>query len=248
MSTRHGQSMETKVAFITGSGRRLGRRIAYALADAGYDIVLHAHDSEAGMAEAADTIARKGRSVSRFRADLGSVEEIRRMCGELLAAVPRLDLLVNNAGVFPDAPFDEITEELWDRTLNVNLRAMFFITQALAPALRRANGSVVNLASAGAFQPWRGRLPYNVSKAGVVMLTRALARELAPEVRVNAIAPGIVLVPGEEDRTHIPVERIPLRRYGSVEDLAASVLFLAEGAPYTTGTVLRLDGGGTTAK
>lgn len=232
-----------KRVFITGSGRRLGRQLAYAFADKGYDLILHANKSLDELREAESRIRGNGRDVFSVTGDLRSVEEIRRMAGEIRERVSRLDVLVNNAGVFPTASFDEVTEEIWDDTLGINTKSQFFMTQALAPLLRAARGCVINFASAGAFEPWNSHIPYNVSKAGVVMLTRAMAKALAPEVRVNAVAPGIIIVPGEETIDHIPATRFPMQRYGTPDDLSAAVLFLAEGTDYITGHVLPVTGG-----
>ena len=234
-----------KVAFITGSGRRLGRQMAYALADAGYDIVLHAHKSLEGMAEAREIIRQKGRRVWTFAGDLARIEDIRNIGRMLYRELPFLDVLVNNAGVFPEATFENITPEIWDSTQAINTRAMFFLTQECAALLRTREGCVINMASAGGFQAWTKHIPYNVSKAGVVMLTKVLAKALAPGVRVNAIAPGIILVPGEEEAAaQIPADRIPLQRYGSIEDLTLAVMYLIE-ANYLTGHILPVDGGST---
>ncbi len=229
--------------FITGSGRRLGRQLALAFAERGYDVVLHAFGSADGLPETEQRIRGLGRDVFSVRGDLRRVADIRRMAEEIARRCARLDVLVNNAGVFPTAAFEDVSEELWDDTLAVNAKSQFFMTQALLPLLRAAKGCVVNLASAGAFEPWRDHLPYNVSKAAVVMLTRAMAKALAPDVRVNAVAPGIIIVPGEESIDHIPASRFPMQRYGTPEDLAAAVLFLAEGTSYVTGHILPVTGG-----
>jgi NAD(P)-dependent dehydrogenase (short-subunit alcohol dehydrogenase family) len=231
-----------KVVFITGSGRRLGRQLAYAFADAGYDVVLHAHSSVEGMKEAAERISASGKKVFCVQGDLAGVPEIRRIAEEVLNATPRLDVLVNNAGIFPVVSFEETTEELWDQTLNVNTRSMFFLTQALAPALRSARGNVVNIASLGGLQAWKSSVPYSVSKAGVIMLTRSLAKILAPDICVNALAPGVITIQGEEQHERISPERIPMQKYGTVRDLADAALFLAA-TRYITGHILPVDGG-----
>jgi pteridine reductase len=232
--------------FITGSGRRLGRQLAYAFADRGYDIILHANDSVDGLREAESRIRGLGRDVFSVRGDLRSVTEIRRIADEITLNVPTLDVLVNNAGVFPTASFEEVSEEMWDLALDVNTKSQFFMAQALIPLLRASKGSIVNFASAGGFEPWLNHIPYNVSKAGVIMLTRAMAKALAPDVRVNAVAPGVILVPGEEVIDHIPASRFPMRRYGTPRDLADAVFFLTEGTSYITGHVLPVTGGAIT--
>ncbi|PLX31896.1 MAG: short-chain dehydrogenase [Ignavibacteria bacterium] len=208
--------------------------------------MLHARHSVEGMAQAAEEIRDRGRRVWTVSGDLSSVPEIHRIANEVKESIGRLDVLVNNAGVFPTAGFEDVTEEIWDSTLNTNTRSQFFLTQALVPLLRVAQGCVVNLASAGGYEPWRTHIPYNVSKAGVIMLTRALAKELAPEIRVNAVAPGVIIVPGEETIDHIPETRFPMQRYGTPKDLADAVLFLAEGTSYITGHVLPVAGGSLT--
>jgi NAD(P)-dependent dehydrogenase (short-subunit alcohol dehydrogenase family) len=231
------------IALITGSGRRLGRQLAYAFADAGYDIILHAHASVDGLAEAERVLGGKGVRVFTLRGDLRSMDEIRSMATETATFTDRLDVLVNNAGVFPEASIEDVTEEMWDLAQDVNTKALFFLTQALLSPLRAAGGNVVNILSAGGFEPWKKHIPYNVSKAGAVMLTRALAKALAPRVRVNGIAPGVILIPGEEERDHIPADRFPMQRYGTPRDVAEAALFLATSASYITGHIIPVTGG-----
>ncbi len=238
--------METRnrTAFITGSGRRLGRRIALALAADGWDIVLHAHTSTDGIRRTADALRAAGTRVHAVRADLSSADEALRAGHEAVAAFGVLDLLVNNAAIFPTRAFMDVDPALWDSVMNTNLRQVFFVTQACAPALRAAGGSVVNIASAGGMQPWITHIPYNVSKAGVLMLTRALAKELAPDVRVNAIAPGIVLMDGEEaGPPALPEDRVPLHRHATAEDITSIIRFLTTDGRQFTGHVFSPDGG-----
>ncbi|MBI5648472.1 MAG: SDR family oxidoreductase [Ignavibacteriae bacterium] len=236
-------STETRIACVTGSGRRLGRSLALALAEAGYDIVLHANTSTDALADIAAQIETLGRRVWTVHGDLSSIDDIRGIADEIRSSVPRLDLLVNNAGVFPVARFEDVTPEQWDLAQIVNTRAVFFLTQACAPMLRATHGAVVNIASGGAFAPWVTHIPYNVSKAGQVMLTRALAKALAPDVRVNAVAPGIILFPDEDEAQTVAAERIPMQRYATPADIASAVLFLAQGSQYITGHTLPVDGG-----
>ncbi len=233
----------SRQVFITGSGRRLGRQLAYAFAEKGYDIILHANDSVSGLREAEAAIRDMGRDVFSVQGDLRDVRQISRMGETIAERTSSLDVLVNNAGVFPTAAFENVTEEIWDQALDINTKSQFFMTQALTPLLRAAKGCVVNIASAGGFEPWLDHIPYNVSKAGVIMLTRALAKALAPDVRVNAVAPGVILVPGEEVLDHIPATRFPMQRYGTPKDFTDAVFFLTEGTSYITGHVLPVTGG-----
>ncbi len=232
-----------RIACVTGSGRRLGRQIALALAGAGYDVVVHANATRAGMERTADDIRGLGRRAWCMPADLRDVDALRALAAQIGDVCGRLDLLVNNAGVFPEAAFDEVTPEIWSLAMDVNARAAFFLTQACAPLLRTSRGAVVNIASMGGFHPWKRYLPYNISKAALVMVTRGLAVELAPDVRVNAVAPGIIYVPGEEEGEPPAAARFPLQRIGTPADLTAAVLFLASDAAYITGHVLPVDGG-----
>jgi pteridine reductase len=230
------------IAFVTGSGRRLGRQLAYAFAEAGYDVVLHAHRSIDGMREAADAIKTAGREAWTVEGDLSRADEIARIAGEVRDIAPRLDVLVNNAGAFPQTTFENITEADWDTAVDINAKSQFFLTRACAPMLESAGGNVVNIVSAGAFEAWKNHIPYNISKAAAVMVTKALAKALAPGIRVNGVAPGIILVPGEETRDPVPESRIPLQRHGMPADLAEAALFLAR-TRYITGHILPVDGG-----
>ena len=233
-----------KIAMVTGAGKRLGRRLALAFADRGYNVVLHYNSSESGAKAVAKLIEEKGRECLLVRADLSKISEIDRAAKEIASEIDSLDVLVHNAAIFPTRKFEEVDAELWDATMNTNLRSIFFLTQALVPLLEKAAApSIINLASLGGYEPWVNHIPYCVSKAGVVMLTKALAKKLAPAIRVNAIAPGIIVLPDEEVREHLPAQRIPLGRYGTAQDLISAVFFLAETAEYMTGNVLALDGG-----
>jgi pteridine reductase len=234
-----------RVALVTGAGRRLGRAIAAALARQGMRLALHHHASAGGAAGLRDEIRAAGGDAECFGADLRDAEAARALSGRVLERFGRLDVLVNSAAVMHRLRLEETSPQQWDDILNLNLRAVFFCTQGAAVALRDAHGSVINLADVGGLQPWPGFAAHSVSKAGVVMLTRILALSLAPEVRVNAIAPGAVLVPETYDQTarDALVQSTPLRRLGSPGDVTAAVLYLLEHGDYITGTVLTVDGG-----
>lgn len=230
---------------VTGSARRLGRSIAGALAEAGCAIAIHHHASAAEAADAVRACQALGVEAAAFQADLGDPTQIDRLFSELESSFGRLDILVNSAAVFAAVPVAKITPEEWERVLNLNLRAPFFCSQRAARLMRRSGaGSIVNIADVAAFQPWPGYAHYCISKAGLVMATRVLARALAPEIRVNAVAPGPVLPPegtSPDERERL-ANSTALKRLGTPEDVVEAVLFLVRSA-YVTGEAIVVDGG-----
>lgn len=234
-----------RVALVTGAGRRLGRAMAAALADRGMALAIHHHASAAGAHQLRDEILRAGGRAACFAADLTDSRAARALPERVVDRLGSLDVLVNSAAVMHRLRFDETTPEQWDAILNLNLRSVFFCTQGAAPALRSARGKVVNLADLSGLQPWPGFATHSISKAGVIMLTRVMARSLAPDVTVNAIAPGAVLVPEDydaEERERL-ARSTPLRRLGSPSDAVSALLYLLEGGDFVTGEVLVVDGG-----
>jgi pteridine reductase len=234
-----------KVALVTGAGRRLGRALGLALAERGMAVAIHHHASAEGARELAGEIRHQGGRAACFAADLTDTRSARALPGRVAEELGRLDVLVNSAAVMHRLAFDETTPEQWDAILDLNLRSVFFCTQGAAPALRASKGKVINLADLAGLEPWPGFVAHSISKAGVVMLTRVLALSLAPEVTVNAIAPGAVLVPEDytaEERDRL-IRSTPLRRLGSPSDVIAALLYLLEGGDYVTGEVLVVDGG-----
>lgn len=230
---------------VTGAGRRLGQAIAIGLARAGGDVAVHFHGSAEGAERTAREIRGAGRRAELVRADLTDAAAARRLADQAARALGRLDVVVNSAAIMVRQPVETITPDAWDATLDLNLRAAFFVAQGAIPHLRDTNGKIVNLADVAGFEAWPAYLPHCVSKAGVVMLTRALARALAPEIAVNAVAPGPVLLPEEWDaptREHIRATT-PLKRLGEPADVVAAVRFLLEGSDFVTGTVVVVDGG-----
>ena len=234
-----------RVALVTGAGRRLGRAMASALAARGMTLAIHHNTSTAGAAELRDEIVAAGGRAACFAADLADPVAARELPRRVAAELGRLDLLVNSAAVMHRLRFEDTTPEQYDAILDLNLRSVFFCTQGAAPALRAVRGKVINLADLGGLEPWPGFAAHSVSKAGVVMLTKVLARALAPEVTVNAIAPGTVLVPEEYDAAERDrlARSTPLGRLGSPADAVAALLYLVEGADFVTGDVLVVDGG-----
>jgi pteridine reductase len=234
-----------RVALVTGAGRRLGLALAEALAGRGMILALHHHASAEGARELRDRIVAAGGAAECFGADLTDAAAARDLPRRVVERFGRLDVLVNSAAVMHRNRYDATTTEQYHANLDLNLRAVFFCTQGAAPELRKAGGKVVNLADLGGLEPWPGVAAHSVSKAGLVMLTRVLARALAPEVTVNAIAPGAVLVPDEYDSAERDrlARTTPLARLGRPEDAVAALLYLLEGGDYVTGDVLVVDGG-----
>jgi pteridine reductase len=234
-----------RAALVTGAGRRLGQAIAVGLAGAGCDIAIHYHGSRDGAEDTARQVRAAGRRAVLLPADLRDAARARELGPRAARELGgRLDIVVNSAAIMVRQPLAEITPESWDETMDLNLRAAFFVVQGAIPLLRAASGRIVNIADVAAFEPWPQYIQHGVSKAGVVMLTRNLAAALAPDVIVNAIAPGPVLLPDAWDdaaRDRI-IASTPLQRLGSPADVVGAALYLLEN-DYVTGTVLVVDGG-----
>jgi pteridine reductase len=237
--------LEGAAALVTGAGKRIGQAIAIGLAQSGCDVAIHYHGSGEGAEETARAVRAAGRRAELLQADLADAAAARGLADKAARALKRLDIVVNSAAIMVREPVEAVTPESWDATFDLNLRAMFFVSQGAIPHLRRANGKIVNLADIAGMEPWPAYVPHCVSKAGVIMLTQGLARALAPDIAVNAVAPGAVLLPEQWDeaaRDHIR-KTTPLERLGSPDDVVAAVRFLLAGTDYVTGTVLVVDGG-----
>jgi pteridine reductase len=236
--------LKGRVALVTGGAHRVGKAIALALGQAGANVAIHYHRSAAPAEETLAELRSLGVEATAIRGDLTAIGEIERVVDEAIAPWGRLDLLVNSAGIWGTDPIGSVTEARWEELLNTNLRSAFFAAQRAAPALRAARGAIVNIADVGAIRPWRNHTPYLISKGGLLTMTEALAKDLAPEVRVNAIAPGPVLLP--DDWTAEQAERsarsVLLGRLGRAEDVAQATVYLAS-ADYVTGVILPVDGG-----
>jgi len=234
-------------ALVTGGARRVGAGIVRALHGAGANVVIHCHRSlSAARALAAELESTRPDSTAVIVRDLLDTAALPGLIGEASDCFAALHLLVNNASTFYPTPLGGITSAQWDDLIGTNLRAPLLLAQAAAPQLRRTQGAVLNIVDIHGLRPLRDHMVYSVAKAGLIMLTRALARELAPEVRVNAIAPGPVLWPDAplaEERKQKIIDKTPLHRHGSPDDVARAVLFFASEAPFVTGQILAVDGG-----
>jgi len=233
-----------RTAIVTGAGHRVGRALAIALGRRGMRVVVHYNSTADGAHETLRAIEAAGGQGVTVGADLTNVGEIPRVIDAALTHFGAIDVLVNSAAIMVRLPFGDVQAEQWDQTIDLNLRAPFFLTQAAAPHLRTAKGVVVNIADLAAFETWPGYIPHGISKSGVVYITRALAAVLAPDVRVAAIAPGTVLLPegwSEADAKRLR-QTTPLAREGSPEDVARTMLFILD-SDYLTGETIIVDGG-----
>lgn len=234
-----------RVALVTGAGRRLGRAMAAGLAEQGMAVAIHYHHSTQGAERLRAEIVEAGGRAERFQADLTDPHSALELPQRVAEKFGRLDVLVNSAAVMKPLRIEQTTPVEFDEIMNLNLRAPFFCTQAAIPALRASRGRIINIADVGGLEPWTSFAAHSVSKAGLLMLTRVLARALAPEITVNAIAPGAVLLPedwGDDVREYFE-RSTPLKRVGSPEDVVSALLYLLQQGDYVTGETLVIDGG-----
>ncbi|HJP58763.1 MAG TPA: SDR family oxidoreductase [Gemmatimonadaceae bacterium] len=236
--------LDGKVALVTGAGTRVGRAIAVALGKAGMRVGVHYYGSEKGARQTADEIIAAGSEARTLPGDLTDPATGPRVVEHMSKVFGSLDVLVNSAAVMLRTPVGEVLVEDWDAMFALNLRAPFFLSQSAARAMKDRGGVIINIADLAAFEAWRNYVPHSITKAGVVQMTRALAHALAPKIRVNAIAPGAVLLPEgvtPEFRDKL-ISTTPLGRIGSPEDVAQAVIYLIT-ADYVTGETLIVDGG-----
>ena len=240
-------ALRNQTVLITGAARRVGAEIARTLHAAGANIVIHYHASGvAAIALAEELNRQRPESAAIVAAQLLDFGAPEKLLAATLEEFGRLDILINNASTFYATPFGRITVQQWDDLMGSNLKAPLFLSQAAAPSLRAQRGLIINMIDIHGFRPLRAHPVYSSAKAGLAMLTRALARELGPEIRVNGIAPGPVLWPeGEmdEELKREIVEKTALKRHGTPQDIARTALFLAKDAPYITGQIISVDGG-----
>jgi len=240
-------SLRDQVVLITGGARRVGAEIARTLHAAGANIVIHYRSSAAAAIALADQLNRlRPRSATIHSAHLSTADAPEKLVAATLLEFGRLDILVNNASSFFPTPIGQITVPQWDDLMDSNLKAPLFLSQAAAPSLRARHGLIINMIDIHGLRPLKAHPVYSSAKAGLAMLTRALARELGPEIRVNGIAPGPVLWPEvdmEADLKREIIDKTALKRHGTPQDIARTALFLAKDAPYITGQIIAVDGG-----
>jgi pteridine reductase len=246
-SSERQATLQGRWALVTGAAKRIGAAVASTLHEAGANVVIHYHHS-ASDAEGLASELNQLRPQSAFTvsADVREVAELERMAKEVLGRTGRLDVLVNNASNFYPTPLGSVTEQNWYDLMGSNLKAPLFLAQALLPALKAAEGVIINIVDVHAQRPLRDHVVYGAAKAGLAMLTRSLAKDLGPQIRVNGVSPGAILWPDEgmSDALRAAIIRqTALKRSGEPQDIAAAVLFLVRDAPYVTGQIIAVDGG-----
>ncbi len=247
MTGSEQQKLSGRWALVTGAAKRIGAVVATTLHEAGANVVIHYHRSAAEAEQlAAELNGRRASSAFTATADVRDVAELQRMAKQVLERTGRLDVLVNNASNFYPTPLGTVTEENWYDLMGSNLKAPLFLSQAMLPALRTANGVIINIVDVHSQRPLRDHVVYGAAKAGLAMLTRSLAKDLGPHVRVNGVSPGAIIWPEEGMSDHLRaaiIRQTALKRSGTPEDIAAAVLFLVRDAPYVTGQIIAVDGG-----
>ncbi len=236
-------SLNGKVALVTGAARRIGRVLAHTLAEAGADVAITYRESDVAAEQTLRELGISGQRSMALRCDIRNPASVRASVAAVVNEFGRLDLLVNNAGVFATAPLESITVEQWDEMFETNTRGAFLMAQAAHPYLKASQGRIINIGSLGGMHPWPTHAHYSTSKAALHMLTQTMSKAFAPEISVNCVAPGMI-TNGEvhPDYEHFAA-KTPMRRNGKPEEVAAAVLFFATGPHFITGQILGVDGG-----
>lgn len=240
-------TLEGKTVFITGAAQRIGAEVARTLHQAGANVIIHYRSSQVA-AESLQASLNQQREQSCFlvQGDLLALDSLHQLAEQVIAFTGRLDILINNASSFYETPIGEITTQHWDDLMGTNVKIPLFLTQALSQELVKQKGVVINMIDVHGMRPRQGFVVYSTAKAALAMLTQSLARELAPYVRVNGVAPGAILWPEQSDEglsQQAIIEKTALKREGSPEDIAKTILFLVRDAQYVTGHILPVDGG-----
>lgn len=234
-----------KSILITGGARRIGKSLAINFIDKGWNVAFTYNESSEQARETLNLIRKKNVLAKSYKLNVTETESIEKVFTQIFDDFGSIDVLVNNAGIYPDKKsLDQIDEVFWQEVIDTNLRSELFCSKEFA---KRANegARIINFASLGAFEIWKQRLPYNVSKAGVIQLTKALALELAPNISVNSVSPGSILIPDELSHQDlaINIKNIPMQRYGNIQDIFDAVYFFATCSSYITGQNINIDGG-----
>ncbi len=236
--------VKNKVAIVTGGGKRLGQAIAISLSDNGFDVVVNYNKSYLGALKTVKQIKTIGKMAISVKADISKKSDVTRLVRTTMRKFGHIDLLVNNASVFIESSLDSTSENIWNTTIDINLKGTFLCSQAVAPIMiKQKHGKIINIASLGGLQPWTKHISYSVSKAGVIMLTKILAKSLAPYVNVNGIAPGSIQFEDDSQQKFLPKSKILLQKFAMPSDITDMVVFLATNSNYITGQVFTVDGG-----
>ncbi len=236
-----------KTIFITGAAKRIGKEIALTFKELGWNIIIHYNSSKSDADNLADQINKDNpNSAKTVQGNLDVKEDVQKIINEVNNSFPSIDLLINNASTFYPTPIDEISEDHWEKLIGSNLKGPLFLIQGLKKNLKKSNGSIINITDTNLTKGVANYSIYSAAKAGLEAITKGLARELAPEIKVNAIAPGAMLEPPDvtwtEEQKNKVIENIPLKRMGSEKDIANAVKFLAN-SEYITGQTIKVDGG-----
>ncbi len=246
-TSQHPDSLEGRWALVTGAARRIGAVISAALHEAGANVAVHYLSSGEDAEQLASQLNQaRSNSALTVQGDLKNTADLEQMIDQLTKRTGGLDILVNNASSFYPTPLESITEEHWDDLLGTNLKAPLFLSKISLPYLKKNNGVIINIVDVHAQRPLKNHSVYGSAKAGLAMLTRSLAKDLGPDVRVNGVSPGAILWPesGVSERVKKNIlGQVPLGRPGAPADIAAAVVFLVRDAPYVTGEIIAVDGG-----
>ena len=246
-TSQHPDSLEGRWALVTGAAKRIGAVISAALHEAGANVAVHYLNSGEDAEQLASQLNQvRSDSALTVQGDLKNTADLKQMIDQLTKRTGGLDILVNNASSFYPTPLESITEEHWDDLLGINLKAPLFLSKISLPYLKKNNGVIINIVDVHAQRPLKNHSVYGSAKAGLAMLTRSLAKDLGPDVRVNGVSPGAILWPesGISERVKENIlGQVPLGRPGTPDDIAAAVVFLVRDAPYVTGEIIAVDGG-----
>ena len=231
-----------KVALVTGGAVRVGRAITIELIEAGCTVFCHYNRSKG----AADELRNQYPNIKLLQGNLNEIDTTRSLVDQVLNLAGTIDVLINSAAIFPKSPLGDVTEKDWDEVFEINLKSYFFLSQEASNImLKKKSGKIINIADTSGLKPWPAYIPYSITKSGVISLTKGLAKALAPDIQVNCINPGPVLIPDDYSPLQIQqaIEKTLLKKTGTAEDIAHAVRFLLEDGDYITGLILSVDGG-----